>query len=353
MKQWLYVIWLITTTVLSLSSCQSDETEITDTHSSVFDSLDWGENSTTYVIGHKSPDTDAVCSAIAYAYLMKALGYDCEPRVTGKLNNETKMVLKKFGIKEPAVLENAEGCRIILTDHSELQQAVPGIDKAKVLQIIDHHALGSIVTSSPPYCRIMPVGSTCTVVYTGYKEFGVTISKNMAGAMLSGLLSDTKHMTSTTVSAIDSTMYAALLPLSDIEDVDSYYAEMVDSLASYTGMTDEEIFFSDYKDYSTESIGCDVGIGVINSLNETTQTGLRNRMLAYMPTALALKQRKMVFAMILNKSDNYTDIIFYGEGAKEVAEKAFGTSANGYIRYQGQMSRKNDFVPAISKILQQ
>lgn len=284
---------------------------------------------------------------------MKALGYDCEPLVAGRLNNETKMVLKRFGIEEPTILESAEGCRIILTDHSELQQAIPDIDQAKVLQIIDQHALGSVTSSSPLYCRIMPVGATCTVVYTSYKEFGVTIGREIAGLMFSGLLSDTNHMTSTTVSTMDSMMYAELLPLSGIEDAESYYAEMIDSLASYAGMTDEEIFFSDYKDYSAESIGCDVGIGVINSLSEATQVDLRKRMYAFMPTALQLKQRSMVFTMILNKKANYTDILFYGQGAKEAAEKAFGKSEDGYIRCRGQMSRKNDFVPAISEILQQ
>lgn len=179
-------VCLAATILLSLGSCSSNENQYDGNFSQVLAALDWGEGTTTYVIGHKSPDTDAVCSAITYAYLMNALGYSCEPRVAGKLNNETKMVLKRFGVAEPHLLENA-------------------------------------------------------------------------GLMLSALLSDTNNMTSTTVTAVDSAMYAELLLLTGIADANSYYEEMTDSLASYTGMTDEEIFFSDYKDYGSESVGCDMG----------------------------------------------------------------------------------------------
>ena len=270
-------VCLAATILPSLGACGSNEKQYVDNFSQALAALDWGEGTTTYVIGHKSPDTDAVCSAITYAYLMNALGYSCEPRVAGKLNNETKMVLKRFGVAEPQLLENA-------------------------------------------------------------------------GLMLSALLSDTNNMTSTTVTAVDSAMYAELLPLTGIADANSYYEEMTDSLASYTGMTDEEIFFSDYKDYGSESVGCDMGGAVVNSLDESSQVSLRKRMLSFMPTALLSREREMVFAMILNKTANYTDIIYCGEGAKEAAEAAFGQSDTDYIRCQGQLSRKNDFIPAISKV---
>ena len=351
MRKVLYMLDLALAAILLLSSCSDNESLEAGKFKCVFDALDWGKGTTTYVVGHKSPDTDAVCSAITYAYLMKALGYQCEARVAGKLNNETKMVLERFGIEVPEVMDNADGERMIMTDHSELLQAIEGMDKARILQIIDHHALGSAVTSAPLYCRIMPVGSTCSVVYTSFKDYGVTIGKDMAGLMLSALLSDTNNMTSTTTTDVDRMMYAELLPLSGITDTESYYREMSDSLASYSGMTDEEIFFSDYKDYGTESVGKDIGVAVVNSLDEAAQASLRNRMAKFMPTALEKRKREMVFAMIINKTDNYTDIIYYGDGAKETAEKAFGTSDKDYIRCEGQLSRKNDFIPAISKAL--
>ena len=175
MKKALYVLGLALAVIVALSSCSDNDREEAGKFKSVFDALDWGEGTTAYVIGHKSPDTDAVCSAITYAYLMRALGYQCEARVAGKLNNETKMVLERFGIEVPKVMTSAEGERMIMTDHSELQHAIEGMDEARILQIIDHHALGSAVTVAPLYGRIMPVGSTCTVVYTSFKDYGVTI----------------------------------------------------------------------------------------------------------------------------------------------------------------------------------
>ncbi len=180
--------------------------------------------------------------------------------------------------------------------------------------------------------------------------FGKPINKTMAYLMLSALLSDTNGMTSTTVTNIDREMHNTLLPLSGITDVEKHYEEMTDSLASYTGMTDEEIFLSDYKDYGSEVAGRPMGVAQVNSLDEASQVSLRGRMQAVMPSMMAKKERDILYALMVNKRDNYTDIIFYGEGAKEMAEKAFGKSQQGYIRVEGQMSRKKDFIPAISAV---
>ena len=98
-------------------------------------------------------------------------------------------------------------------------------------------------------------------------------------------------------------------------------------------------------------MGKEIGVAVVNSLDEAAQVSLRNRMATFMPTALEKKKREMVFAMIINKRDNYTDIKYYGDGAKETVEKAFGKSDKDYIRCEGQLSRKNDFIPAINKAL--
>ena len=124
------------------------------------------------------------------------------------------------------------------------------------------------------------------IFFSDYKDYGVTIGKDMAGLMLSALLSDTNNMTSTTTSALDSMVYAELLPLTGITDAESYYSEMSDSLASYSGMTDEEIFFSDYKDYGAETVSKEIGVVVVNSLDDAAQAILRGRMATFMPIAL-------------------------------------------------------------------
>lgn len=316
---------------------------------SVLQALNWGSD-TTYVIGHKHPDTDATCSAVAYANLMDTLGYNCKPMVAGRINNETKFVLNSFGLPVPDVLNSASGKKIILVDNSEKAQAVDSIENAEILQIIDHHSLGTVTTKAPLLYNAMPVGSSCTVVYTCYKNYNIPISKPMAGIMLSAILSDTENLSSSIVTKLDSTVVKELLPLSGIEDVNAYYRQMSDSAASYYGYTDLEIARSDYKnDNSIE--GCGIGVGVVNSHGSDNHTALLTRVRTALPELMEAEKRTMVFILVENKTDRYTDILFYGAGAKEAAEKAFGPATDGHIRINYIMARKKDFMPAIKAAL--
>ena len=166
--------------------------------------LDWGEG-TTYVIGHKTPDADAVFSAIAYADLMKTLGYKCEARINGPVNRETAFIADKWGIDIPAVLPAVEpGTRLILTDHADYTQSVDGARQARLLQVIDHHGVGDISETAQLYYKAMPVGATCTIVYDSYLELGVPISEKTARVLLAGLISDTRNLKKSTTTALDS-----------------------------------------------------------------------------------------------------------------------------------------------------
>ena len=124
-------------------SCCSNDTADYIYYRNLLSRLDWG-NGTTYVVGHLTPDMDAVCSAISYAYLMRALGYNCEARVAGKCNRETTFTADTLGFTIPPVLNSADGEQLILVDHNEYSQAVDGTENAKILQVIDHHGLGSV-----------------------------------------------------------------------------------------------------------------------------------------------------------------------------------------------------------------
>lgn len=311
-------------------------------------SLDWGEG-VTYTIGHKNPDTDATCSAVCYAYLMRKLGYEVEARVPGALNNETAFVLDRFKMDIPEIMNDASGKSLILTDHSETSQAIDGIEDAKILQIIDHHGLGNIVCANPLFIKTMPVGSTCTVIYSSFKEYRVEIIQPYAGLMLSALLSDTNNLTSSTTTELDWVAYRELVALSGIADVDSYYQQMQDAASSYYGMSDIEIFLSDYKDY--EMSGHNVGVTCVNSRNDN-HDAMCLRMLDVMPQVMKEKGRDLVFALVGNVQDEYTDILFYGQGAKEAVESVFGISRDNRIRIPGLMSRKKDFIPKLSEVLE-
>lgn len=343
--------YLFLFSILLFCACSEEvPDEINEYDIQALASLDWGEG-TTYAIGHKNPDTDATCSAICYAYLMRQLGYDVEARVPGKINTETAFVLEQFKIDTPEILNDASGKRMILTDHSDIAQAIDGIEKARILQIIDHHGLGSIVEANPLFIKAMPLGSTCTIVYYSFKDYHVELIPPYAGLMLSALISDTNNLSSSTTTDMDRTAYQELLALSSISDAELYYQKMSDAASSYLGMSDEEIFLSDYKDYN-DIFGYNIGVTCVNSRTDN-HDDICSRMLAIMPQILIDYGRDMVFAIVGNAQNEYTDILYYGEGAKATAESAFGQSSGNRIRVQGMMSRKKDFIPKITEVLQQ
>ncbi len=156
-----------------------------------------------YVVGHKSPDSDSVCSAIAVADLKRQLGEECEARVAGEINNETGFILKKFGVDVPPILKNAKGKKIILVDHSDLSQAVDGMSEAMVVGLVDHHKLGDVSTSVPVEALIRPLGCNCTIVKGLCDYYGKKISKEIAGLVLCAILGDTVVFRSPTTTGED------------------------------------------------------------------------------------------------------------------------------------------------------
>ena len=144
------------------------------------------------VFGHKNPDTDSICSAIAYANLKSELGVNAEPVRLGEINSETKYALEYFQVNVPRLVEKVaqETKQVILVDHNESQQSADDIDEVRILEVIDHHRIANFQTSDPLYYRAEPVGCTATILNKLYKENGVKIKKEIAGLMLSALISD-------------------------------------------------------------------------------------------------------------------------------------------------------------------
>ncbi|MCF0202928.1 MAG: DHH family phosphoesterase [Bacteroidaceae bacterium] len=325
--------------------------------------LNWGDG-TTYVVGHKTPDVDAVCSAVGYAALMKSLGYKCEARAAGEANRETKYLQKRLGIYIPQVLGTLEPAdRFIMTDHSEYIQSVSGAESATLLQIIDHHSLGNATSSNPLFYRSAPVGATCTLVFTAYRDFGVDIPDTIAKSLLAGILSDTGNRTSM-YTGVDSTAYtelAAQLHIAE-EEAEDIYKGMVEASCSYDGMTDEEIYYSDAKEY--EIAGVYLGIGSLDWYDASTFDSFLERILVAMQRIRAEKGMQMIFCKVDIHSDPpytpptvvrkepVTYIIYDGEGAKEIMENAYGPSVGkSWVNSGRKLSRKADLVPVITDAL--
>jgi manganese-dependent inorganic pyrophosphatase len=325
--------------------------------------LDWGSD-TCYVYGHKTPDVDAVTSALAYARLMQSLGYNCKAKVSSGMNRETEYIATFFGFELPELKTSvAPQTRLILTDHADYMQCVDGAREAVILQVIDHHEDGEIAKSGIPIVRREMVGSTNTIIFGMYQELGVAIDDETARIMLAGIVSDTKNLKKASTCAADTAVWEALTEQLGIspDSMAVVYKQMSKASDDVSGMTDKEIFLSDYKGY--EYNGYLFGMGSLESKKEKIDDYL-DRLLAVMPEVLAEKGLDMVFAKIDYKVPNPdtsdpdnkyvnagTYLIYYGTGAREVAEAILGASLREGVTYSETKISRKEFIPLIQEQL--
>ena len=306
--------------------------------------------STIYVVGHKNPDTDSICSAIGYAAFKNATGdATYVPRRAGNINPETEFVLNRFGAELPEFLEIAAGETVILVDHNEVAQAADNITDAKIIEILDHHKLGDVQTAEPLYIRMMPVGCTGTIVYLHYQEAGLTPEKNIAGVLCSAILSDTLAFRSPTCTDRDIAAAEALAAVAGIEDVQAYAKEMFKAGSNLGEKSEEEIFNMDYKKFSAGSTT--FGVGQVTSMDADELSELKGRMTAYMNANLEAQGVDMLFFMLTDILDESTDLLVAGAGADEAAAKAFTSAEEGRLYLKGCVSRKKQIIPQLTEAL--
>ena len=307
---------------------------------------------TIYVTGHKSPDSDTVGSSIAYAALLRALGYDARPVVLGSINNETRYILESGGLEAPMLLEDASGCNMVLVDHSELGQSAEGLRDANVITIIDHHGDGSVTTGNQLIYDARPLGSTATIIWIRYRNYGIEPDQKTAYAMTGSILSDTKNLQSSATTFADREALKALSLLAGISDTEAMYQGMYQASISYEGKTDEEIFFDDYKEY--ESSGKKYGIGCVNAYDEDSARDLAERMKIVLSTVETSNDMLFAQISIFHDDISITYLVPSNEAAAEVLEIAFGNDAvHDEIAYRLEpgISRKQVLVPAITDVL--
>ena len=207
------------------------------------------------VFGHKSPDTDTICSSIVMADLQtKIRGEKVVPCRLGEINEETKFALKKFNAEEPKLIEKVEeGQRVILVDHNEFSQSVEGIEKAKIETVVDHHRINNFETAEPLFYYAQPVGCTSTILFELYKANNIEIPVQMAGLMLSAIISDTLLLKSPTTTEKDKKTLAELAKIADI-DVNIYGLDMLKAGTNLDKYTEDELIRLDAKKIEKEDI---------------------------------------------------------------------------------------------------
>ncbi|NIK67341.1 MULTISPECIES: manganese-dependent inorganic pyrophosphatase [unclassified Paenibacillus] len=304
----------------------------------------------TLIFGHKNPDTDTICSAIAYAELKSKLGFNVEAVRLGDVNGETQYALDYFKTAAPRFVETVAGevNNVILVDHNERQQSVSDIDQVRVVEVIDHHRIANFETAAPLYFRAEPVGCTATILNKLYKENGVAISKEAAGLMLSAIISDSLLFKSPTCTEQD---VAAARELAEIAGVDAeaYGLEMLKAGADLRDKTIEQLLSLDAKEFSMGS--AKVEIAQVNAV-DTNDVLVRQADLEAAINETIAKKGLDLFVFVVTDILN-SDSIALTLGAKASAvEQAYNVTLEGNkALLKGVVSRKSQIVPVLTETL--
>lgn len=299
----------------------------------------------TLIFGHKNPDTDSITSSLVMENLEKKLGNKNVKAVRlGNVNKETQYVLNYLGIEAPELISSVDDNQeVILVDHNEASQSADNINNAKVLKVIDHHAI-NFATSTPLYYRAEPVGCTATVLYKMYKENDVEIDKKIASLMLSAIASDTLLLKSPTTTEEDKKVVKKLEEISGL-DISVYGLDMLKSGTDISDYTPEQVINIDCKLF--EKGNKKFRIAQVNTAD--LDSIFKNQ--AYYEKAINddIKKENLdlyVFAAtdIINSNSK---IISLGNDAP-VVEKAFGVSVdNNTAMLENVVSRKKQILPNI------
>lgn len=240
--------------------------------------------------------------------------------------------------------------KVILVDHNEMEQAAEGVDEAEVVEIIDHHKLGTVETIRPVKVRNEPVGCTATIIYEMYQENQIPLTKSIAGILCSAIVSDTLMFRSPTCTAVDQMAAEQLAEIAGV-DLESHALKMFEEGSQLSKKTEFEIFYQDYKKFNAGD-NC-FGVGQITSVNLNELMNVQERLLEYMKSAMQDTNTSMVFFMLTDILKESTRLLFVGKEAKQVVENAFRQNAEEhYIDLEGMVSRKKQLIPKLLEGIQ-
>ncbi len=239
---------------------------------------------------------------------------------------------------------------VILVDHAELSQTVDGINEAEIMEIIDHHRVGTIETPGPIFYRCEPVGSTCTIIYEMFREYDVEIPADIAGLMMSAILSDTLCFRSPTCTPDDIEAGHDLAIICG-ESPDAYSDAMFDAGADLTGRTADEIFNSDFKIFSRADVS--YGVGQTSFMTKKSRRQAEALLKPYFETASRAKDIPILFYMFTDIRKQTTEMLYYGPNAENLLQRAFNVKAkNDRVILPGVVSRKKQVIPALMSAIQ-
>ncbi|MBL1133057.1 manganese-dependent inorganic pyrophosphatase [Streptococcus suis] len=301
------------------------------------------------VFGHQNPDTDAIASSYGWAHLEREVfGRDAEAVALGTPNEETAFALDYFGVTAPRVVESAKAegvSQVILTDHNEFQQSIADIKDVEVAAVIDHHRVANFETPNPLYMRLEPVGSASSIVYRAFKENGVTPPKEVAGLLLSGLISDTLLLKSPTTHATDPQVAAELAEIAGV-NLEEYGLALLKAGTNLASKSAEELIDIDAKTFGLN--GNDVRVAQVNTVDIAEVLERQAEIEAAMTAASVANGYSDFVLMITDIVNSNSEILALGSNMDKV-EAAFNFKLeNNHAFLAGAVSRKKQVVPQLT-----
>ena len=300
------------------------------------------------IFGHKNPDTDTICSAMVKEILYKKNGCEKSKAVRlGNVNKETQYVLNYLGLEAPELIEKVEeGQKVILVDHNEFNQSVEGIEKAKILEVVDHHRIANFETSEPLYYTARPFGCTSTILYKEFKHRNIEIEKTEAILMASEIISDTLLLKSPTTTKHDINALEELGKIAGI-NIEEYGLEMLKAGTDLDDFSAEELINLDAK--SLDKDGIKFVIAQVNTVSIEDVLKRQNELEEAMNNAITEKGLSLFVLAITDILNSNSEIIALGTKTDAV-EKAFDTKLENNTAFlEGVVSRKKQLLPFIDK----
>lgn len=304
----------------------------------------------TLVFGHKNPDTDSITSAIVYAYLKNQTGNTAEAVRLGDVTEETVFALEHFQVEAPREIASVSGetQTVILVDHNERQQSADGIEDVQILEVIDHHRIANFETEAPLYYRAEPVGCTATILLKLFKEKQVDIPKDMAGLMLSAIISDSLLFQSPTCTDEDRQAAKELEAIAGV-DAQEYGLNMLKAGADVSSKTIEELLTLDAKEFGMGDYK--VEIAQVNVVDPADVLNRQQQLEEAIYERISDKELDLYFFVVTDIINNDSVALALGKMANKAEEAFQVTFTNHTAVLKGVVSRKKQIVPILTDAL--
>lgn len=298
-----------------------------------------------YVVGHKIPDSDSICGAIALAYLKNQIGEEAIPTRLGEVSPETQFILDRFGFEAPELKMSYAGEDVYIVDHTEKTQAPDDIDKATVVGVVDHHKLGDLTTSTPLECWIRPVGCSNTIIKMMYDFYDVEIPANIAGIMMCAILSDTVIFKSPTCTTADIKCVEALAKIAGVDDAKELGMEMFKVKSAVEGTPIRDLVMRDFKDFNMNDNL--VGIGQLEVVDLAVFDKIKDELHADIAKLKEEGNRHSVMLLLTDIMKEGSQMLIASDDEAIIAKAYDVEPEASKVWLDGVLSRKKQVVPPL------